>query len=251
MTVWADGTRTIPEISSPYGYSPDYVDSNGRQVFHGGTDFYGFGTNHAHEKGKVVFAGWTDFGDHGGGIEVAIQHDGWVSRILHNRSLLVAVGDIVAEGQPVGMVGGSGFGVQDYYDWHCHDEVRIGGRNGLTTDPVPFLRARIGSSSAGGDSRPFPDPELEEQEMASPTIAFVHSVDTSKDGLIAADNYFAIDTETGVLRLSSSYEVRAHYRAQQCLTGRDITADGWGELVENLHGDEVQALAVNGWKSAG
>lgn len=147
MTVWANGTTVMPEISSPYGYSTGYTG------FHGGTDFKNFDFNCAHEDGEVIFAGWTDFGNLGGGIEVAIQHDGWVSRLLHNASVLVSVGDKVTAGQRVGVQGGSGYGRQNFYGKHCHDEVRLQGRNGVTTDPVPFFTARIGISLAGFSSR--------------------------------------------------------------------------------------------------
>lgn len=149
MTVWANGSNTMPTMTSPYGYSADY------DGFHRGADFIDFDYNCAHEDGEVIFAGWTDFGDGGGGIEVAIQYGSYVSRMLHNNEALVSRGQKVSEGQPVGVQGTTAYGAFGQVGKHCHDEIRIGGRNGLVTDPVPFLANRVGTTAAGGNSRPY------------------------------------------------------------------------------------------------
>lgn len=140
MSVWPNGLRTKPDISTPYGGYKG----------HNGTDFINFDYNCATDAGRVVFAGWNPSG---AGYEVRVQHADYISRYLHNLSnLLVGFDDLVSVGQPLGLQGATG----DATGKHLHYEVWPGGNINNRVDPVPYLSARI-SSTAGGGTTPYPD----------------------------------------------------------------------------------------------
>jgi hypothetical protein len=139
MTVWPNGTRTKPDISTPYG----------GYAGHNGCDFINFDINCATDRGAVVYAGWNPSG---AGYEVRIEHADYISRYLHNTpNLLVNFGTEVSEGQALGIQGMTG----DATGKHLHYEVWPGGNINNRCDPVPYLAARVGSSAADGNSKPI------------------------------------------------------------------------------------------------
>ena len=72
--------------------------------------------------GTVVWAGWSSTG---GGNVVEIRHpDGMRSRYLHNRAVLVAVGQIVAQGEQIATVGSTGWSTGPHLDLR----ITMGGR---------------------------------------------------------------------------------------------------------------------------
>lgn len=148
MTVWPNGTKNKPTISS--GFGPRYSPGGGISSYHRGADMVGFSTICAVEAGTVIVAG-TRAGWTGGGQMVWIQHQGWVSRSLHmiKGSILVRTGQAVSEGQALGRMGmtGTATGV------HLHFEAVV---NNVQIDPVPFLTNRVASTAGGGGSTPFP-----------------------------------------------------------------------------------------------
>ncbi|MEN8601378.1 M23 family metallopeptidase [Microbacterium rhizosphaerae] len=89
---------------------------------------------HAAAPGRVATAGsYFGYGnavviDHGGGIVTVYGHMAW-------GSLLVAVGQMVNAGTPLGAEGNTGHSL----GCHLHFEVRVGGK---AVDPQPFMAAR-------------------------------------------------------------------------------------------------------------
>ncbi|NOZ32731.1 MAG: peptidoglycan DD-metalloendopeptidase family protein, partial [Alphaproteobacteria bacterium] len=118
-------------ISSPYGNRKDPF--RGNAAFHSGLDIRApqGKTVSAAGAGEVIFAGWNG----GYGKFVAIKHpNGVVTRYAHMSKVLVSVGQMVTEGEPVGRVGSTGRSTGP----HLHFEVRI---NDKTADPNRFITA--------------------------------------------------------------------------------------------------------------
>jgi murein DD-endopeptidase MepM/ murein hydrolase activator NlpD len=87
---------------------------------------------HAIADGKVILA--RAYGGYGNCI--MIQHgDGIVSVYGHSNKILVKEGDTVRAGQPIGLVGDTGYSFGD----HLHLEIRI---RDAQTDPIPFLKSK-------------------------------------------------------------------------------------------------------------
>jgi murein DD-endopeptidase MepM/ murein hydrolase activator NlpD len=110
-------------ITSPFGWRW------GRM--HEGVDIgVGFGTPiHAAAAGTVIWAGWMD----GYGNLVVIDHGGGLATAYgHQQRIYVAVGQQVAQGEPIGEVGATGHA----FGPHLHFEVRI---NGTPVDPLGYL----------------------------------------------------------------------------------------------------------------
>lgn len=138
-TVVSMGTKERPEYVWPAhgGVSSYFGNDNGRT--HKGIDITGgTGTNiYASRAGKVIYAGYNDGGF---GNLVIIAHDnGTQTYYAHNSSLLVRVGQNVAQGQHIAEMGSTGrsSGV------HCHFEVRVGGGRepfaGTPVNPMGYI----------------------------------------------------------------------------------------------------------------
>jgi murein DD-endopeptidase MepM/ murein hydrolase activator NlpD len=78
----------------------------------------------------------TKAGYYGGyGYQVTVKQDDGVEIIYaHSRRLLVKTGDQVKAGQPLGLVGNTGYS----YGTHLHVETHVDGK---PVDPIPLLRA--------------------------------------------------------------------------------------------------------------
>ncbi len=126
-------------ISSPYGYRWG--------TMHKGIDVgdagIGGGTAVASRSGTVIlvssgcthdYAKNSSCGCGGGyGNYVVIAHDGTYSTLYgHLRSTLVSVGQYVQQGEPVGIIGCTGFSTGD----HLHFEVQV---NGVQQDPSGYV----------------------------------------------------------------------------------------------------------------
>ncbi|MDZ7750771.1 MAG: peptidoglycan DD-metalloendopeptidase family protein [Gammaproteobacteria bacterium] len=121
-------------ISSYFGLRNDPI--TGRKSRHEGLDFAGKrGSNViAVASGVVVFSGRRS----GYGRIVEIDHgNGLVTRYGHNADNLVAVGDVVAKGQPIALVGASGRATGP----HVHFEVL---RDDRPVNPMNFIRSGKG-----------------------------------------------------------------------------------------------------------
>ena len=131
--------RTLPlaqpledaEVTSPFGARDDPF--NEQTAFHEGVDF-GAPLNSpvsATGDGVVTWAGWRDKY----GIMVEIDHGhGLTTRYAHLSRTLVHVGDKVARGRPIGLLGNTGRSTGP----HLHYEVRV---NDQPTDPLKFITA--------------------------------------------------------------------------------------------------------------
>ncbi|MBI2780163.1 MAG: peptidoglycan DD-metalloendopeptidase family protein [Chloroflexi bacterium] len=72
--------------------------------------------------GTVIWAGWSTTG---GGNVVEIRHpDGMRSRYLHNRTILVSVGQVVVAGEQIAQVGSTGWSTGPHLDLR----IEMGGR---------------------------------------------------------------------------------------------------------------------------
>lgn len=119
------------EITSPYGARNDPI--NAMSGIHEGVDMGApMGTPiTATGDGRVIFAGW---GDRYGNL-VEIDHGmGLHTRYAHMSRVLVAVGDRVPRGKPIGLLGESGRTTGP----HLHYEVRV---DGDPTNPMKFITA--------------------------------------------------------------------------------------------------------------
>lgn len=84
---------------------------------------------HASAAGTVVYASWMS----GYGFLVAIDHgNGLATAYAHNSSLLVSVGQHVAQGEVISLSGSTGHSTGP----HVHFEVRV---NGVPVDPLQYL----------------------------------------------------------------------------------------------------------------
>jgi len=85
-------------------------------------------------NGKVILADTLD--DDAGGLQLKIQHDGFVTGYAHLSKILVKVGDIVKQGDIVCKSGNSGAGTGA----HLHFTLRKGTNpSGTTIDPLTMF----------------------------------------------------------------------------------------------------------------
>lgn len=137
--LWPNGSRTQPHVSSPYGRRKAPV--AGASTFHLGTDFTGWSGIRAIADGTIIAVG-TPSGWSGGGLQVWIQHAGFIARYLHLSSWSVRNGAKVVAGQNLGIMGKTG----NVSGVHLHLEVAPGG--GAQVDPVAFIRARLSAPAS-------------------------------------------------------------------------------------------------------
>jgi peptidase M23-like protein len=90
--------------------------------------------------GSVTRAGWFD----GYGNCVDVNHGGgYMTRYAHMLRVSVRVGQSVAQGATLGLVGSTG----DSTGPHLHFEIRL---NGNAVNPVPYLNGSVGATNPGG-----------------------------------------------------------------------------------------------------
>ena len=82
----------------------------------------------------VLMANATDWWGAGWGYYVLIDHgNGYQTRYAHCSAVNVTVGQKVAQGQLIGLVGNTG----DSYGAHCHFEILV---NGVSQNPLNFVQ---------------------------------------------------------------------------------------------------------------
>ena len=117
-------------ISSYFGRRSDPM--TGKSAMHRGLDFAGQYGNDVIAVGDGVVS-WSGTRS-GFGNLVEIKHgNGYVTRYGHNQEILVAVGDQVAQGQTIALMGSTGRSTGP----HVHFEVW---QNGQAVDPTKYIR---------------------------------------------------------------------------------------------------------------
>lgn len=144
--LWPNGSKTQPTVTSAFGpRKPVWTPNGWSSSLHRGVDFVGFRQVKSISDGVVervgVVRGWE-----GGGQQVWVRNsDGSLARYFHLSSYFVAVGNRVAEGQDLGIMGmtGTASGI------HLHLEIVPKGQT-VQVDPVLYIRARLSSTAGGG-----------------------------------------------------------------------------------------------------
>jgi len=148
--------KPMPRISSPFGWRVHPIEKVRKH--HNGVDYASaIGTPvHAIEAGKVLFAGpstlkFPNGEPAGGGFIVKIRHKvngAWItSAYMHLRkgSITVKKGQLVTEGQVIGLSGNTGESTGP----HLHFEIQRGKNyiwtnNGTRyTEPVSYIKTQI------------------------------------------------------------------------------------------------------------
>lgn len=108
---------------------------------HKGIDIAGpIGTPiHAAADGVTIASGWSS-GGYGNLVEIR-HSDGTITRYAHNRRLMVAVGQIVHQGQQIAEMGSTGHSTGS----HVHFEIRPSGGNAV--NPIGHLPTNTASIS--------------------------------------------------------------------------------------------------------
>ncbi|MBP3920261.1 MAG: peptidoglycan DD-metalloendopeptidase family protein [Bacilli bacterium] len=134
---WVWPTAQGYTISSPYGYRVDPID--GSRSLHTGLDIAGTGTGspvYASDNGTVIESKY----DGGYGNCIVINHNnGYYTLYGHMSKLIANVGDTVAQGQVIGLVGATGRVTGP----HLHFETWHGGapfRGGTRFNPYELFR---------------------------------------------------------------------------------------------------------------
>ncbi len=121
-------------ISSSFGYRIHPI--TGESRFHQGTDIAAAAGTPvlAAWEGRVEIAGWMG----GLGFAVVISHDNGTreTRYGHLQEVLVEEGQIVAQGQPIGLVGSTGFSTGPHLHFELWEKV---GEEWLVKDPTDAL----------------------------------------------------------------------------------------------------------------
>lgn len=118
-------------ISSYFGMRTDPF--TGLREYHKGLDFAGKEGSEIHAVASGLVTWSAD--RYGYGQMVEINHgNGYITRYAHNRANLVKVGDVVAKGQRIALMGSSGRSTGP----HVHFEVL---KNGRVVDPAKYVYA--------------------------------------------------------------------------------------------------------------
>lgn len=186
--LWPNGSKTRPRITSPFG--PRKAPVAGASTFHRGTDFVGFSTVRAIAAGRVERVG-TPSGWGGGGLQVWLRHgDGSLSRYMHLRSYSVHVGQSVAEGGTLGVMGATG----NVSGVHLHLEIVPAGA-AAQVDAVGYIQARLSTAARGG----YADGSAELRSFQEKLIRMGHDLGkTGADAVLGAKTRAATKHEQGM-----------------------------------------------------
>lgn len=137
--LYPNGTKTKPTVSSPFG--PRKATIKGASSSHRGVDFVGFRDIRAVLGGRVTHAG--PLGGYGNAvaIDVHVTPELVITHLYgHLASVAVRVGQVVAEGAQLGVMGATGTAT----GVHLHFEVRHWrGKNLTCIDPLPYLESGV------------------------------------------------------------------------------------------------------------
>lgn len=142
-TVWPNGLKTRPSITSNYGKrAPIQTPGGTTSSFHTGTDFgagnFGDGIKSV-QPGTVIFAGYYG----GNGNEVRVQHaNGCISRYCHMSRIDVSVGQVVDAGTRVGLVGQTGMATGPHLHFRIDQPLTV------HHDPLPLMESWLAGDVA-------------------------------------------------------------------------------------------------------
>lgn len=136
MTLYPNGTDTLPTVSSPYGPR-----TGGYSNMHEGVDLIGYADIHAVLPGTVTHAGWWNGAAGNAVVIVPDGHPNVEIRDFHAAYANVRAGVRVAAGQVIARAGktGNATGICDHF------EVRV---DGVPVEPITWLRANSGDAAA-------------------------------------------------------------------------------------------------------
>ena len=184
MTLWGNGSKTKPRVSSKYGPR-----KGGAFSFHYGTDFVGYTSMKAIMAGTVTMAAWMN---NSAGNTIAIDSklpDGRVVTIvrMHVGHMTVRRGQKVSEGQTIGTMGSTGNATGP-----CdHVEIRFWNSGKMSTvDPEIWLAQQV------KDVKPKPKP-TSRNPFGIPWVAGLQKIARLNGGNTAIDQIWGPQSAKG------------------------------------------------------
>lgn len=198
---------------------------------------------YATEAGTVITA---RYGSATAGNYVEIDHgNGYISRYLHNSSLLVKVGDKVTKGQVIALSGSTGKSTGP----HCHFEIRY---NGVRVDPLTFKYDNgMGNGMGGFGSDPDSVSTTNKYYAKVATWTEIHDkVETNDPEVEAYDKYTYNMTTTRINYedFVSGYTMPFEYLWSFLVIGQE--EEFVSELADLVYGSEIEitvhdSLSIN------
>lgn len=231
MTVWPNGTQTMPTLTSPYG-DPRPGSPTG---IHNGADFIGFPSVRAVEAGVVKYAGWNDL--MGNIVYASHANDAYRTRSCHMAyPPTVTTGQSFHQGDMFGVPGNTG---SESRGTHLHFDVYLLGTNGwYRTDPVAFLNKRMGTT-AGGGATPFPESETKDDDMPQ-----IITGDGYHPLLLKGDKYYPLNSgeklEAALRIATRRVDTKANKRQFQLIRNMYTPGDIDVEVV--LSDEQLKAI---------
>jgi len=142
--------ENLVKVTSHYGYRAPVYNDEGVQIsggkLHSGIDFVGKKDSRiiSVRDGEVIHSGWNN--SYGYSVEIKHKNDDGTTFYtlyahMQENSLRVTRGELVKEGQVIGIQGTTGNSTGD----HLHFEIRTNtGSNRYAVDPAPYLFSEKG-----------------------------------------------------------------------------------------------------------
>lgn len=157
--------QTIDPFPGHYDASDPFGNADPPRTYgHTGSDWnqgIGGASIPAIAAGVVVFAGWEPTGGNGYCVCVDIGGGLYVAYLHQARDPFVSVGEHVALGEHVGVVGGTGSNARgDHLHITISDSPRAYQGLGNKLDPWQFIQENLGSTPAAGDTTTIGDENM-------------------------------------------------------------------------------------------
>lgn len=198
ITTDEDGKEYAVGEPSAVNISSDYKDRNPERPDHNGIDIQSTDTNGVYQGegyhyiiaskgGTVIVSHLSDTA----GEYVAIDHgDGFVTKYMHmyGGSRTVSEGDIVKQGQILGLMGNTG----DSSGPHLHFQIEL---NGEVVDPLQYVSAE--HPRGGSSINPF-DISISKEEFVECIQKYSEDKRYQANMVAYAEDFYRICTEKGV-----------------------------------------------------
>ncbi len=222
MFCWPNGSQTQPSISSAFGLRSGTVGSRD----HRGVDFRDCYQVRAVAPGTVAKVG-TPAGWSAGGVQVWIQHDGFFTKYMHLGNYSVHVGQSVSAGHFLGSQDTTGTATGS----HLHFELTLGSvhtSNVGQIDPVPFLRARVSGTVAGGENSQTAQLQLDLNTVGYPLVVDgdYGPATTAAVTQFQIDQGLTVDGQAGPQTLGRLLDVVKALQTSLNAIGYTLTVDG-------------------------